>query len=134
MSVFFATASFQLYNSLNVRIGSLNGVLPHNANPMKPLLKRHFENARIISCHFPTALLSRSSYLNMCDFWLWGYLKDVVFRLQTQLNGRLTFRNIFWTWSRRHCDQLWKMLFSISTSCRKQYAAYWTCFESISQN
>ncbi|GBN07059.1 hypothetical protein AVEN_39056-1 [Araneus ventricosus] len=50
---------------------------------MKQLLKRHFGNARIISHLFPTALPSRSPYLNPCDFWLWGCLKDVVFSTPT---------------------------------------------------
>ena len=40
----------------------------------------HFENARIISRLFPTTWPSQSPDFNSCDFWLWGYLKDVVFR------------------------------------------------------
>ncbi|GBM00544.1 hypothetical protein AVEN_77354-1 [Araneus ventricosus] len=76
MSVFCATTSFQLFNSVDVWIGSF---LCKMANPVKQLLKRHLGNARIISRHFPTAWPSRSPDLNTCDFWLWGYLKDVVF-------------------------------------------------------
>ncbi|GBM09960.1 hypothetical protein AVEN_18367-1 [Araneus ventricosus] len=34
---------------------------------------------RIISRHFLTTWPSRSPDLNPCDFWLWGYLKDVVY-------------------------------------------------------
>lgn len=56
-----------------------DGAPPHIANPVKQLLKRHFGNARIISRRFPTAWPSRSPDLNPCDFWLWGYLKAVVF-------------------------------------------------------
>ena len=52
---------------------------PHIANPVKKLLKRYFRNARIISRHFPTAWRSRSPNFNLCDFWLWSYLKDTVF-------------------------------------------------------
>ncbi|GBL82021.1 hypothetical protein AVEN_50595-1 [Araneus ventricosus] len=33
----------------------------------------------IISHNFPTAWRPRSPDLNNCDFWLWGYLKDVVY-------------------------------------------------------
>ncbi|GBM66465.1 hypothetical protein AVEN_146293-1 [Araneus ventricosus] len=54
-----------------------DGAPPHIGNPVKQLLKRHFGNARIISGHFPTVWPSRSPDLNPCDFWLWGYLKDV---------------------------------------------------------
>ena len=32
-----------------------------------------------MSHHFPKTWLSKSSYLNLCDFWLWDYLKNVVF-------------------------------------------------------
>ncbi|GBN56822.1 hypothetical protein AVEN_33068-1 [Araneus ventricosus] len=56
-----------------------DGAPPHIANPVKQLLKRPFGNARIISRHFPTAWPSRSPDLNPLDFWMWGYLKAVVF-------------------------------------------------------
>ncbi|GFV15145.1 uncharacterized protein TNCV_4327921 [Trichonephila clavipes] len=49
------------------------------ANPVKQLLKEHFINNRVFSRHFPTAWPLRSLDLNLRDFWLWGYLKDVVF-------------------------------------------------------
>ncbi|GBM96917.1 hypothetical protein AVEN_105156-1 [Araneus ventricosus] len=39
----------------------------------------HFGNDRIISRHFPTTWPPRSPHLNPCDFWLRGYLKDVVY-------------------------------------------------------
>ena len=56
-----------------------NGAPPHIANPVKLLLKRLFENARNMSHHFPTTWPSRSPDLDMCDLWVWGYLKNVVF-------------------------------------------------------
>ena len=42
---------------------------------------------RIISSGFRTALPPRSPDLNPCDFWLWGFLKDYVYRrnIQTDL-------------------------------------------------
>ena len=52
--------------------------LPHIANPVKLLLKRHFRNSRIISRHLPSDWPLRSPDLNPCDFWLWNYLKDVI--------------------------------------------------------
>ena len=33
----------------------------------------------IISRHFPTVWPARSPDLNPCNFWLWGYLKDLVY-------------------------------------------------------
>ena len=56
-----------------------DGATPHIVNPVKHLIKRHFRNARIISHHFSTAWSSRSPGPNPCDFWLWSYLKDVLF-------------------------------------------------------
>ena len=56
-----------------------DGYPPHIANPVKQLLKWHFGSARIIYRHFPAVWPSRSSDINPCDFWLWGYLKGVVF-------------------------------------------------------
>ncbi|GBM06498.1 hypothetical protein AVEN_58333-1 [Araneus ventricosus] len=49
------------------------------ATPVKQMLNLHFGNDRIISRHFPTAWPPRSPDVNPCDFWLWGYLKDVVY-------------------------------------------------------
>ncbi|GFU99057.1 uncharacterized protein TNCV_631951 [Trichonephila clavipes] len=56
---------------------------PQAANPVKQLLKGHAENARVISHHFPTAFPPKSPDLNLCDFWLRGYLKDAVFSVPT---------------------------------------------------
>ncbi|GBM82001.1 hypothetical protein AVEN_231483-1 [Araneus ventricosus] len=56
-----------------------DGTSLHIATPVKQLLNLHFRNNRIISCHFRTAWSPRSPDLNPCDFWLWGYLKDVVY-------------------------------------------------------
>ncbi|GBM96286.1 hypothetical protein AVEN_142048-1 [Araneus ventricosus] len=50
-----------------------------NSTPVKQLLNLQFGNDRIISRHFPTAWPPRSPDLKSCDFWLWGYLKDVVY-------------------------------------------------------
>ncbi|GFU50783.1 uncharacterized protein TNCV_2494891 [Trichonephila clavipes] len=35
---------------------------------------------RVVSRAFPTAWPPRSPDLNPCDFWLWGYLKNLVYR------------------------------------------------------
>ncbi|GBM68616.1 hypothetical protein AVEN_106097-1 [Araneus ventricosus] len=56
-----------------------DGAPPHIGISVKRFLSMHFGNDRIISRHFPTNLSPRSPDLNPCDFWLWGYLKHVVF-------------------------------------------------------
>ena len=43
------------------------------------LLKRHFRSNRLISRYCPAACLPESPELNPCDFWLWGYPKNVVY-------------------------------------------------------
>ncbi|GBO06015.1 hypothetical protein AVEN_189119-1 [Araneus ventricosus] len=67
---------------------------PHIATSVKQLLNLHFGNDGIISLHFPTASPPRSPDLNPCDFWLWGYLKDVVYggpiANLAQLKNRIT--------------------------------------------
>ncbi|GFV60007.1 uncharacterized protein TNCV_1401151 [Trichonephila clavipes] len=67
-----------------------DGALPHIANPVKQLLKGHFGNARVISHHFLTVSPPRSPDLNPCDFWLWGYLKELRFTV-IQLGGNLSY-------------------------------------------
>ncbi|GBL81419.1 hypothetical protein AVEN_143703-1 [Araneus ventricosus] len=61
-----------------------DGAPRHNATPVKHLLNLHFGNDRIISRHFPTAWPPRSPDLNPCDFWLWSYLKDVMYGRQIE--------------------------------------------------
>ncbi|GBN40210.1 hypothetical protein AVEN_192945-1 [Araneus ventricosus] len=56
-----------------------DGAPSHISTKVKQLLNLHFGKERIISRHFPTAWPSRSHDLNHCIFWLWGYLKDVVY-------------------------------------------------------
>ena len=72
--------ALQQRGCVNQIIFMQDGAPPHIAHPVKQLLRRHFGNARIIRSHFPTTWPSRSPDFNPCDFWLWGYLKDVVFR------------------------------------------------------
>ena len=74
-SVFWAT-SFQLFNSVYVCKMMEDDMSPHIVNPMKQLLKRHFENVRIISSHFLTAWPSSSpDFIHVIS----SNLKDFVF-------------------------------------------------------
>ncbi|GBN15679.1 hypothetical protein AVEN_170955-1 [Araneus ventricosus] len=70
-----------------------DGAPPHIANPVKRLLSMHFGNYRIISRHFPTNWPPRSPDLNPCDFWLWGYLKHVVFSDRIEILVELKARS-----------------------------------------
>ncbi|GFW18240.1 uncharacterized protein TNCV_4007791 [Trichonephila clavipes] len=54
--------------------------MPHIALCVKLVLRRHFGDDRIISCHFPTASPPRFPDLNSCNFLSWGYLKAMVCR------------------------------------------------------
>lgn len=56
-----------------------DGAPPHIATPVKQLLSAQFGDGGIISRHFPKTWPPRSPDLNPCDFWLWGYLKNVVY-------------------------------------------------------
>ncbi|GBN26036.1 hypothetical protein AVEN_86876-1 [Araneus ventricosus] len=57
-----------------------DGAPPHIATPVKQLLNLHFGNDRIISRYFPKAWPPRSPDQNPFNIWLWGYLRDVVYR------------------------------------------------------
>lgn len=56
-----------------------DGATPHIASSVKEVLQRRFGNDRIISRHFPTPWPPRSPDITPCDFWLWGFLKNVVY-------------------------------------------------------
>ncbi|GBM75461.1 hypothetical protein AVEN_98280-1 [Araneus ventricosus] len=56
-----------------------DGVPLHIATSVKQLLNLHFRNNRITSRHFLTTWTPRSPDLNPCDYWLWGYLKVVLY-------------------------------------------------------
>ncbi|GBM36093.1 hypothetical protein AVEN_179092-1 [Araneus ventricosus] len=79
MSVSMLIPALQQRGCVDSTIFIQDGAPPHIATPVKQLLNLHFGNDRIISHHFPTAWPPRSPDLNPCDFWLWGYLKDVVY-------------------------------------------------------
>ncbi|GFU26599.1 uncharacterized protein TNCV_1837271 [Trichonephila clavipes] len=57
-----------------------DGAPPHIGLCFQQFLRQHFTNDRVISRAFPTAWPPRSPDLNPCDFWLWGYLRNLVYR------------------------------------------------------
>lgn len=52
---------------------------PHIDRRVKQLLRQHFTESRVISCHFPIRWPPRSPDITTCDFWLWGFLKDNIY-------------------------------------------------------
>ncbi|KAF2900735.1 hypothetical protein ILUMI_05450 [Ignelater luminosus] len=56
-----------------------NGSLLHIYRPLKEFLTAGFQD-RDISRHFVNLWPPRSPDLNPADYWLWGYLKHLVFR------------------------------------------------------
>ena len=57
-----------------------DGAPPHIGRRVKDVLHQHFTDDRVISRAFPMNWPPRSPDLNPCDFWLWGYLKSVVYQ------------------------------------------------------
>ena len=57
-----------------------DGAPPHIGLRVQQFLRQHFTNDRLISRAFPTTWPPRSPDLTPCDFWLWGYLKNLVYR------------------------------------------------------
>ncbi|GBM95766.1 hypothetical protein AVEN_182714-1 [Araneus ventricosus] len=76
----FAIPQLQQHGCLQDIIFVQDGAPPHIDRRVKQLLRQHFTDARVISRHFPTAWPPRSPDVTPCDFWLWGFLKDNIYR------------------------------------------------------
>ena len=70
------TALIPHYNNISTRWCS--------SSDCKNFLQHHFTESCIISPVFPTRWPPRSSDLIPCNFWLWDYLKDKVYRGNTR--------------------------------------------------
>ncbi|GFT32785.1 uncharacterized protein TNCV_2901771 [Trichonephila clavipes] len=57
-----------------------DGTPPHIARRVKDLLRRSFDDDRVLSRHFHHAWPPWSPDLSPCNYWLWGYLKSQVYR------------------------------------------------------
>ena len=57
-----------------------DGAPPHTGLKVRRALRQHFSNCRMISCAFPKPWPQRSPDLNNGDFWLWEFLKGVVYQ------------------------------------------------------
>ncbi|GFX75124.1 transposable element tc3 transposase [Trichonephila clavipes] len=56
-----------------------DGAPSHIHGSVKALLLQHFSEGRVISLSLPNPWPPRSLHLTQCDFWLWGYLKSLVY-------------------------------------------------------
>ncbi|GBM43034.1 hypothetical protein AVEN_127171-1 [Araneus ventricosus] len=61
---------------------------PHIDCHVKKLLRQHFTDAQVMSRHFPTAWPPHSPDIIPCVFWLWGFLKDSIYRKRQNISGR----------------------------------------------
>lgn len=75
----FVIPELQQRGILDTTVFMQDGAPPHIGRCVKQLLQQHFTNDRIVARHFPIAWPPRSPDLNPCDFWLWGYLKSIVY-------------------------------------------------------
>ncbi|GBM43708.1 hypothetical protein AVEN_60513-1 [Araneus ventricosus] len=76
----FVTLELQQRNRLQDTIFMQNGAPPHIHRSVKQVSPQTFTNERVISRGFPTAWPPRWPDLTPCDFWLWGFVKDQVYR------------------------------------------------------
>ena len=68
------------HNWVETTVFMQDGAPPHVCRKVQRLLREALIDERIISRSSPNPWPARSPYLNPCDFWLWGYLKDLVYQ------------------------------------------------------
>ncbi|GBN08926.1 hypothetical protein AVEN_112595-1 [Araneus ventricosus] len=66
-----------------------DGAPSHIHRTVKQVLRQTFTDERVISRGFPTAWPPRSPDLSPCHFWLWGFIKDQVYREQPAILSHL---------------------------------------------
>ncbi|GFT07403.1 transposable element tc3 transposase [Trichonephila clavipes] len=70
--------NLQARQCLSCIIFMQDGAPPHITRCVKNVLKHHFAAEHVISRQFLHLWPPRSPDLNPCDFWLWGYLRQLV--------------------------------------------------------
>lgn len=76
----FVIPELQQRHRVQETIFMQDGAPPHIHRGVQQVLRQTFTDARVISRCFPTSWPPRSPDLTPCDFWLWGFLKDQVYR------------------------------------------------------
>ncbi|GFY44086.1 uncharacterized protein TNIN_442641 [Trichonephila inaurata madagascariensis] len=72
-----------------------DGVPPHNTSSVQQLLRQELTDVRVNSRSFQKQLDLHDHPIScLCDFWLWGFLKDNVYRerLTTDLDLKISIR------------------------------------------
>ena len=71
-----------------------DGATAHTARASMELLREHFPG-RLISLRGDLPWPTRSPYLTPCDFFLWGYLKSIIYndRPRTLAHLKINIRN-----------------------------------------
>ena len=82
----FVMPQIQQHQCLDSIAFMKDGAPPHIGLYIQQFLWHYFTDDRVTSRVFPTIWPPRLPDLNPCDFWLWGYLKNLVYR------GSLSFR------------------------------------------
>ena len=72
--------ALQERNCVETSVFMQDGAPLHIGHQVQCLLRETFTDEHIIFRSFPNPWPARSPDLNPCDFWLWGYLKDCVYR------------------------------------------------------
>ena len=75
----FVIPQIQQHQCLDSITFMQDGAPPHIGLCVQQFLRQHFTNDRVISRAFPTIWPPRSPDLYPYDFWLWGYLKNLVY-------------------------------------------------------
>ncbi|GBM33650.1 hypothetical protein AVEN_77569-1 [Araneus ventricosus] len=76
----FVIPELQQRNRLQDTIFMQDSAPSYIHRSVKQVLLQIFTDERVIIRGFPTAWPPRSPDLNPCDFWLWGFIKDQVYR------------------------------------------------------
>ncbi|GFU93752.1 uncharacterized protein TNCV_1888041 [Trichonephila clavipes] len=84
------------------------GALPHNASSVHQLLRQALTDVRVNSRFFSTAWPRRSPNLTPCDFWLWSFLKDNIYR--ERLITVFDFKNSI-RLHKRHLETIFSTIF-----------------------
>ena len=94
-------------------------------------LRRHLSrNDVIISRHFPTPWPPRSPSLNLCDFWLWGCLKNLIYHdpITSVSQFKDNIAHLYVTFPAYTTFNSWKWDLELLDGNRLYWTSKWACF------
>ena len=114
----------------NQLIWQQDGAPPHWYRPARTWLDNHF-GQRWIGRNGPTAWPPRSPDLTVCDFWLWGHVKQIVYRQNRPENiGELKERIREITDEQRLHERHCRLRSTCATLSPSWRWAHWVTFHS----